>query len=781
MKRIIALFLTLLMIMSGMIIPTVAEEALPEVSAAAATPTDLQPAEEPAQPEVPAQPEPAAEAPAAQPEEAKFTEGYVLLKKGVQICGEMNPKTLIGEIRKDSYAWAQVEDEAPDPAKTWLSVVFDTEEARKQGEEPVRSYVTAGQAAVLTEAEARELEAQLEKDGKVREYKGHKLPVASYYKIVVTDPAAVVPDPDPELSCTPAVLKIKIGETARFYTTVKNAVTEIAYQWQSSADGGQTWTDLAGQKDSMLAFEVTKENKDHLFRCAVWVNSLHLAAPAVRLNVESEEGGEVADNTVVSNGKPKISISPKINKVSVGADAVFTATVSNAEGEVLYQWQYSKNGGKSWKNASYPGSDTAVMTVNVTSTIAKKYTFRCIAKVNGKKVTSKTAQIFALKGKASATDVVMGQKVKFSVSAYNYGGTKAKYQWQVSKDGGQTWSKYKIKGYNTKKITVTITSSNVAWLYRCRVKGKNGTHYSDPLGVKVPPRRLAVIVANSNYYYLNYLPGVYKDGTAMSGALRAMGWDVMLVRDATVSEMDNAIRSHFGGSRPDDKCLFFYSGHGSEDTGSTAGAMCGINYRGSSSDLYYPAQLRDTLLSCTSGQVTILMDSCGSGAGVYSNSAGAKNFTKGVMKAFKGFLIDRNGVKTGELLNKRFAVLAACAYGDVSQDGYLYEGSGPYGDSCCRLDRGGVFTYSLIRSMGCDYPDGNFSGTFSADSNSDGKLSLKEAYSGIQSRVSGMNYLLDKYDHIVWLYQNGTWYYGDYDYVTQEVQIGGDGAAILFP
>ena len=822
MKRIIALFLTLLMIMSGMIIPTMAEEALPEVSAAAATPTDLQPAEEPAQPaeepiqpaeepaqpaeepaqpEVPAQPEPAAEAPAPQPEEAKFTEGYVLLKKGVQICGEMNPKAQDGEIKKDSYAWATVEDEAPDPAQTWLSVVFDTEEARKKGEDPVRGYVTAGQVQVLTEAEATELEAQLEKDKKAREYKGHKLPVATYFKVIIVDPDAVAQDPDPELSCTPAVLKIKIGETARFYTTVKNAVTEIAYQWQSSADEGQTWTDLEGQKESMLAFEVTKENKDNLFRCAVWVNSLHLTAPVVRLNVESEEGGEVTDNTVVSNGKPKISISPKIWRTNVGSQVQFTATVKNPRGEVQYQWQYSKNGGKSWKNAKYPGYNTAVMTVEVTSSIAKKYQFRCVAKTGGKKLTSKTAQIFAVKGSASTQSASIGQQVKFSVSAYNYGkkGTKyPKYQWQVSTDGGQNWQKLPVWGYDTKKITVLMTEETINWLYRCRVKGKNGTCYTDPISVNggiqpepeppqpEPPqpsggRRLAVVVANSNYQRLNYLPGVYKDGTAVSGALNALGWDVMLVRDATVSQMDNAIRSHFSGSTADDVCLFYYSGHGSEDTGSTAGALCGIDYAGSASGLYFPYQLRDTLLASTSGRVVIALDSCGSGAGVYANGAGARSFTNAVINAFKGYLITKNGAKTGELLNNRFAVLAACAYGTTSQDGYVYEGKGPNGNLCCRFERGGTFTYSMLRSMGRTYPDGGSGGSMN-DSNGDGKLSLGEAYNGIKSQVSYMNQLLKKYDYLVWLYADGVWQYGYLDDgIAQEVQMGGDPSAIILP
>ena len=648
---------------------------------------------------------------------------------------------------------------------------------------------SAEPTAELTEKDLQELEDQLEKDKNARKYKDHKLPVASYAEYL-KDPQAT-PAPDPEVYCTPAVLKIKIGETARFYTSVKNASTAPSYQWQYSADEGKNWADFAGQTDSMLAFEVTDANRNYVFQCVVRVDSIRLTGPVVRLDVE---GGAVAGNNVESNGKPKISISPKLCKTSIGVDAVFTATVSNPRGDVAYQWQYSKNGGKSWKNAKYPGSNTAVMTVNVTSTIAKKYIFRCVAKTGGKKLTSKKAQIFAVKISASATDAVYGQKVKFTAAGYNYGGKTAKYQWQFSTDGGQTWQKYKGKGYKTKKITVTMDPDNINWYYRCRVKGKNGTHYTDavhvnnitpaptpePTPVPTSQDRYAVVIANSNYDYQNDLPGVYNDGTAMYGALKALGWNVKLVRDATAYQMDSTIRSYFANTQEKDTCLVYYSGHGDNSTGSTAGALAGVDLSGYLDQLYTPAQMRDTLLSCTKGQVIIMLDSCGSGAGVYSNGS-AKNFTKGVMNAFKGYLMTKDGAKTGEFLNNRFAVLAACEYGDVSQDGYMYEGT-LYGRDRCILGSGGVFTYSLIRSMGCDYSNGAFSGSFAADSNKDGKLSLQEAYNGIRSRVQAMNDLLDKYDHIIAAQVNGEWGLYSYEgYIQQEVQMGGAGGAVLFP
>lgn len=688
--------------------------------------------------------EPAGEPAPAEPEPAKFTEGYVLLKKNAVICSEMNPKKGVHKIAEDGYAWAKVEDASD---ASWLSVTYDTKAAREKDEPLKHGYVQTGKAAELTAEETEKLEKKLEKDKDAREYEGHKIPLVAVFGMQ-PDPNA---GPDPEVSSTPAVLKASVGETARFYTTVKNADGEPAFQWQYSADEGTSWTDLAGETQSMLAFEVTEDNRGYLFRCAVRVDGARLTGPVVRLNT--------AEGEIVSNGPLSVKITPKTCRTTIGANAQFTAKVKNPKGETSYQWQYSKNGGKSWKNAAYAGSNTAVMTVKITSTIAKKYSFRCVVKSGKKKAVSNAASVVAAKASASPSSTNVGKKVKFKAAAYNYG-KKIKYQWYYSANGGKSWKKYKGKDAKTKKITVKMTRGNITYQYRCKISTSNGKLYTNAVSVKEKPRQIAVVIANNSYRYQNQLPGVYYDGYAMAYTLNGLGWEVRLLQNVTAAQMDSAIRSAFSGSRAEDTCLVYYSGHGDSGLGSSAGSLCGINCTGST-DLYSPASMRNTLLSCTKGKVIIMLDSCGSGAGVYANSSGAKNFTSGVLSAFKGYLMSNVAANTGEFLQNRFAVLAACEYGDTSMDGYIFEQNGEVWQG-----RGGVFTYSLVRSMGCSYPGGSFSGKFAADSNGDSKLSLQEAYNGIKSRVNGMNSILAKY--------------GISGRVTQQVQMGGAAGTILF-
>ena len=198
----------------------------------------------------------------------------------------------------------------------------------------------------------------------------------------------------------------------------------------------------------------------------------------------------------------------------------------------------------------------------------------------------------------------------------------------------------------------------------------------------------------------------------------------------------------------------------------------------------YPTDLRDTLKKNTKGQVIVLLDSCGSGSTVYKKSTkdlekndtepadvgNPANFTSGVMGAFSGYFADELESNTGELLNKRFAVLAACAHGKTSSDGYFTEKSGNL-----YFERGGTFTVALLRTMGCKYPGGKLSGARK-------QLTLKQAYDGVKSEVSKMNKLLKKYDYIA--YYAGDRYnspgYYIFDPISQAVQMGGSGSTVLF-
>lgn len=299
-------------------------------------------------------------------------------------------------------------------------------------------------------------------------------------------------------------------------------------------------------------------------------------------------------------------------------------------------------------------------------------------------------------------------------------------------------------------------------------------------------RYYALLVGNGTGYYDSddWLYGISNDISAMRQTLSGMpqNWQITVRENRTAGQILSDIRSAFGGKNSADVFLFYYSGHGDDSYGSSAGSLVGVDY-----SYVYPSSLASTLYNYTAGRVIVLLDSCGSGSYIYPNGEeidyAEENFTLAVTSAFEAY----NGrgdqdvlPNTGELLNAdKFSVLAACAYGHTSSGGYIYRS----GSTVYSAD-GSVFTYGLVRSLGCTYPGGVYTGSMSGDTNRDGKITLTEAYNGINSYIWQMDRLApDLYRQ--WFYQgHGYWpsyipdewtYWSD-----QATQIAGQGSSVIF-
>ncbi|MBR4341446.1 MAG: hypothetical protein IKP88_01840, partial [Lachnospiraceae bacterium] len=68
--------------------------------------------------------------------------------------------------------------------------------------------------------------------------------------------------------------------------------------------------------------------------------------------------------------------------------------------------------------------------------------------------------------------IIERANAEFSVKTV---GTGLKYQWQVSKDGGNTWTDSSLSGYNTDTLTVLATKARNGYKFRCVVTDKKNT------------------------------------------------------------------------------------------------------------------------------------------------------------------------------------------------------------------------------------------------------------------------------------------------------------------
>ena len=314
------------------------------------------------------------------------------------------------------------------------------------------------------------------------------------------------------------------------------------------------------------------------------------------------------------------------------------------------------------------------------------------------------------------------------------------------------------------------------------------------------PRYFALVIGNwiyDNHDYFSDLSGIDSDINAIQHAISdlSQNWNVSVANNLSAEGILSAVSSIFShATRETDVCLLYYSGHGDNSTTSTAGSLFGTNGKANTdgsaiSGHVLPSVLCSTIDNATLGRVIVILDSCGSGAPIYEEQSGVKSglgkrssFARAVINAFRGKTL-LNSTKTGEMVNK-YIVLAACEYGKTSESTYTdQEALNDYlveFDSEKLLKIGSAFSYSLVKTMGCNYPSGHYSGAMTGDINNDGKLSLLEAYQGIKNKVNEMNEIIIEAYKAFYYDTYGEEAPDDFVYFDQVVQMSGPGEFVLF-
>ncbi|MBR4345253.1 MAG: hypothetical protein IKP88_21530, partial [Lachnospiraceae bacterium] len=171
--------------------------------------------------------------------------------------------------------------------------------------------------------------------------------------------------------------------------------------------------------------------------------------------------------------KPIIEKQPEDILSDIGRNVNFNV---KARGDQLkYQWQTSKDGGNTWLNSKMTGYNTDTLTVSAILD-RNNYKFRCL--VTDSKNNSVTSDPATLKVKSSATITSHPQNVtasadstvQFKVSA---NGESLKYQWQTSKNNGQTWVNSSMSGCKTNTLNVVAIADRNGYMFRCVITDKN--------------------------------------------------------------------------------------------------------------------------------------------------------------------------------------------------------------------------------------------------------------------------------------------------------------------
>jgi hypothetical protein len=280
---------------------------------------------------------------------------------------------------------------------------------------------------------------------------------ATQYDVVITGTAGAVTSSAVTLTVTPVPIApaftmqpsdqtVVAGLDATFSVTATG--TSIVYQWQTSLDD-LNWTNIAGANAPTLVLPAVALTDSGKFVRAVIFNAITaIPSSVVRLTVTPAP--------VV----PAIATQPAAVLVVAPSPGTFTVVASGVPAPT-FQWQVSTDGGVTFvnvagaTNASFATPATTVADsgklyrVNVTNTAGTVVSNSALLAV------SSTAGAPAISLQPASVSVVAPATATFTAGAS--GAPTPTFQWQVSTDGGVTFTN--VNGATAASFTTSATTT----------------------------------------------------------------------------------------------------------------------------------------------------------------------------------------------------------------------------------------------------------------------------------------------------------------------------------
>lgn len=266
-------------------------------------------------------------------------------------------------------------------------------------------------------------------------------------------------------SITADVQSVSVVEGQSATLSVTAAGSNLVYVWQFSNDGS-TWADVASATSANLMLSALPASADgRSYRVVVSNSAGTVTSGTASLRVQATAGG------------PSFTSQASSVSVVAPAAATFTVAVSGTPAPSL-QWQQSTDAGVSYTDI--PGATGASYTTAATAVSGTGTRYRVVA-INsaGSSVSNAVvltvaaaAAVPSLTAQPASLTVTAGQIAKFSATAS--GTPTPSYQWQLSTDGGATWTN--VNGATaTSYTTGTLAVTDSGRQYRVQVINSNGS------------------------------------------------------------------------------------------------------------------------------------------------------------------------------------------------------------------------------------------------------------------------------------------------------------------
>ncbi len=245
------------------------------------------------------------------------------------------------------------------------------------------------------------------------------------------------------ITTQPGSTAINAGQTATF-TAAASSNPTATVQWQISTDGGTTFSNIPGATSTTYTTPVTaaSDNADEFQ--AIFTNAVgSVTTTAATLTVQY----------LTITGQPGSTT------VNAGQTATFTAAAS-ANPIATVQWQISTNNGQSFSNI--PGATSTTYVTPATAGTDNNDEFQAVftnaAGSVSTNIATLTVQYLTITTQPSSTAVNAGQTATLTTAASS--NPTATVQWQISTDGGQSFSNIPGATSTTYVTPVTGASDN---------------------------------------------------------------------------------------------------------------------------------------------------------------------------------------------------------------------------------------------------------------------------------------------------------------------------------
>jgi VCBS repeat-containing protein len=280
----------------------------------------------------------------------------------------------------------------------------------------------------------------------------------SEYRAVFTDVCGSTPtaaatlsvDTLPVVTTNPATQTLCDGATATFTAAATSNASDHTVQWQVSTNGGGTWSDIVGATSTTLSFVIGPGDNGKQYRAVFTDSCGNTPTSAATLTVDS---------------LPVVTTNPTTQTICAGSPVTFTAAATSNASDHTVQWQVSTNGGGTWTDIGGATSTTLSFSTAAGDN-AKQYRAVFTSVCGSTPTSAATLTVDTLPvvtTNPSTQTICAGSPVTFTAAATSNASDHT-VQWQVSTNGGGTWTD--IGGATSTTLSFTTAAGDNGKQYR---------------------------------------------------------------------------------------------------------------------------------------------------------------------------------------------------------------------------------------------------------------------------------------------------------------------------